>query len=136
MARASSGNRGRQSYSASGTSIAGTTPPSLQRAARRTPAARRDRDAATYPDVANLRAAQHGGESPALRLTRYFCNRGLEQPTATMRQLVLVVLSASERAAAKVLTGRACRALTRGNVRGSSLARSGCEALLRSSGGG
>jgi hypothetical protein len=24
-------------------------------------------------------------------LTRYFCNRGLEQPTAAMRRLVLVV---------------------------------------------
>ena len=34
------------------------------------------------PQVANLRAAHHGGESPALRLTRNFCNRGLEQPTA------------------------------------------------------
>jgi hypothetical protein len=41
--------------------------------------------------VANLRAAHRGGGSPALRLTRYFCNRGLEQPAAAMRQLLLVV---------------------------------------------
>jgi hypothetical protein len=33
----------------------------------------------------------HEGESSALRLTRYFCNRRLEQPTAAMRQLLLVV---------------------------------------------
>ena len=33
---------------------------------------------------ANLRAARQCGESPALRLTRYFCNRGLVQPTPAM----------------------------------------------------
>jgi hypothetical protein len=31
-----------------------------------------------------------GGESPALRLTRYFCDRGLEQATAAMRPFLLV----------------------------------------------
>jgi hypothetical protein len=45
------------------------------------------------PLVANLRAASHRRESPALRLTRYFCNRGVEQPTAAMHQLPLVVES-------------------------------------------
>jgi hypothetical protein len=38
-------------------SISVATPTSLLSAARRTPAARRDRDAATYPDVARTRAA-------------------------------------------------------------------------------
>jgi hypothetical protein len=48
--------------------------------------------------LAKLRAAYHGGESPALHLTRYFCNRGLEQPTAAMRQLLLAApLAAHER---------------------------------------
>jgi len=41
----------------------------------------------------NLRTAHHRGESPALRLTRYFCNRGLKQPMAPMRQLLLVVVA-------------------------------------------
>ncbi len=34
--------------------------------------------------LANLRAAHRGGESPALRLTRYFCRHELEQPVAAM----------------------------------------------------
>ena len=46
--------------------------------------------------VANLRAAHHGGESPALRLTRNFCNRGLEQPTAAELTLLLFCLSRRE----------------------------------------
>ena len=45
--------------------------------------------------LANLRAADHEAESPALRLTRYFANRGLGQPTAATGQLVLVVRSDS-----------------------------------------
>jgi hypothetical protein len=45
--------------------------------------------------VANLRAAHDRGECPALRVTRYFCNRGLEQLTTAIRQLVLVVRTGS-----------------------------------------
>jgi hypothetical protein len=41
--------------------------------------------------LANLMAVIHGGESPALGLTRYICNRGSEQPTSAMRQILLVV---------------------------------------------
>ena len=33
----------------------------------------------------------HGVESPALNSTRYFCDRGLEQPAAAMHQLLLVI---------------------------------------------
>jgi hypothetical protein len=43
------------------------------------------------PRLANLRAAHNGSERPALTLTHYFCNRGVEQPTAEMRQLLLLV---------------------------------------------
>jgi hypothetical protein len=32
--------------------------------------------------LANLRLVHHGDESPAFGLTRYFCSRGLEQPTS------------------------------------------------------
>jgi hypothetical protein len=39
----------------------------------------------------------HAGERPALGLTRYFCNRGLEQPASAMRQLLLVVLARQRR---------------------------------------
>jgi hypothetical protein len=41
--------------------------------------------------MTSLRTAHRGGESPALSLTRYFRSRGLEPPTAAMRQLLLVV---------------------------------------------
>lgn len=54
--------------------------------------------------VAKLGSEQHGDERPALRLTRYFCNRGLEKPTSAMRQLLLVVPSQKRR-------GRICRRL-------------------------
>jgi hypothetical protein len=43
--------------------------------------------------LANLTAAHHAARSPAIRLTRYFCNRGLEQPTAATRQVLRVVRS-------------------------------------------
>lgn len=38
----------------------------------------------------------HGDESPAIRVTGYFCSRGLKRPPSAMRQLLLVVLLDSE----------------------------------------
>jgi hypothetical protein len=47
-------------------------------------------DACRLPRLPNRGSGHHAGESPALSLTRYFCNRGLEQPTAAVRQLLAV----------------------------------------------
>jgi hypothetical protein len=43
------------------------------------------------------RAARRHVESPALRLTRYYCRHGLEQPAAAMRHLLLVVRTRNQR---------------------------------------
>jgi len=56
--------------------------------------------------VANLTAAHHAARSPALRLTRYLWNRGLEQPTAATRQVLRVVRSGTRRAAAQASARR------------------------------
>ena len=52
---------------------------------------------AVASNLAMNRAARRHVESPALRLTRYYCRHGLEQPAAAMRHLLLVVRTRNQR---------------------------------------